>query len=88
MLHDMGSVKTIGSSGQIALGKQHAGRHVLVDEVEPGVWLVKLGEFVPDAERWLHAPKVKADLDEAVAWAEAHPPRASRIERLAKKLQR
>ncbi len=69
----MAMVKTVGRSGQIALGKAYAGRQVLVEQLDPGVWLVKLGEFIPDDERWLHAPDVKADLDEAIAWAETHP---------------
>ena len=69
----MAAVKTVGSSGQIALGKEFAGRQVLVDQVEPGVWLIKLGEFVPDSERWLFAAEVAADLDEAIAWAEDNP---------------
>ncbi len=66
----MSVIKTIGSNGQISLGKEHAGKSVLVDEVEPGVWVVKIGQFVPDSERWLHAPEAKAKLDEAIAWAE------------------
>ena len=69
----MAMVKTVGRSGQIALGKAYAGRQVLVEQRDPGVWLVKLGAFIPDDERWLHAPDVKADLDEAIAWAETHP---------------
>jgi len=56
----MTAVKTIGSSGQIALGKEYAGRRVLVDQVEPGVWLIKVGEFVPNSERWLSR---ESDLD-------------------------
>lgn len=32
------SVKVIGANGQISLGKQFAGRQVLVEEREPGVW--------------------------------------------------
>ena len=32
----MAVVKTVGRSGPIALGKAYAGRHVLVDELEPG----------------------------------------------------
>jgi putative transposon-encoded protein len=82
----MATVKTIGSSGQIALGKEYAGRHVLVDEVERGVWVVKLGDFVPDSERWLHRPDVSRTLDRAVAWAEKHPPRKSSLAGLAKRL--
>ncbi|MCB1824833.1 MAG: hypothetical protein KDJ54_09785 [Candidatus Competibacteraceae bacterium] len=82
----MAVIKTVGQSGQIALGKAYAGRHVLMDELEPGVWLVKLGEFIPDSERWLHAPDVKADLDEAIAWAESHPALETDLDALAKRL--
>ena len=35
------SVKVVGANGQISLGKQFAGRQVLVEEQEPGVWLVR-----------------------------------------------
>lgn len=82
----MAVIKTVGQSGQIALGKAYAGRHVLMDELEPGVWLVKLGEFIPDSERWLHAPDVKADLDEAIEWAESHPALETDLDALAKRL--
>ena len=37
----MAVIKTVGQSGQIALGKAYAGRHVLMDELEPGArWTV------------------------------------------------
>ncbi len=79
-------VKTVGQSGQIALGKAYAGRHVLVDELEPGVWLVKLGEFVPDNERWLHLPAAKAALDEAISWAETHSAAETDLDGFAQRL--
>ncbi len=69
----MPAIKTIGSSGQIALGKQYAGQHVLVDETEPGVWVIKLGEFIPKSETWLHRPEARTRLDRAIEWAEEHP---------------
>ena len=84
----MPAVKTIGASGQIALGKEYAGRHVLIDEVEPGVWVVKLGDFIPESERWLNQPSVKTDVEEAVAWAEKHPPRGTDLKRLSRRLGR
>lgn len=82
----MALVKTVGQSGQIALGKAYAGRQVLVDELEPGVWLLKLGEFIPDSERWLHTPEAKADIDEAIDWAQSHPPAATDLDRLERDL--
>ena len=84
----MPAVKTIGSSGQIALGKEYAGRHVLIDEVERGVWVVKLGDFIPDSERWLQQPSVRRSLDRAIAWAEKNPPRKTSLSRLKTRLGR
>jgi hypothetical protein len=42
-------VKTIGSSGQISLGKKNAGRAVTVEEIENGVWLVKVARVIPES---------------------------------------
>jgi len=84
----MATVKTIGASGQIALGKEYAGRHVLVDEVERGVWVLKLGDFIPESERWLHEPSVARSVDRAIAWAEKNPPRKASLNKLAKRLGR
>lgn len=82
----MAVVKTVGQSGQITLGKAYAGRHALVDEVEPGVWVIKLGEFIPDSERWLHTPSAQTDLDEAIAWAESHPASETSLDELERQL--
>ena len=46
------SVKVVGANGQISLGKQFAGRQVLVEEREPGVWMVRTATVIPDNERW------------------------------------
>ena len=68
------SVKVIGANGQISLGKQFAGRQVLVEEQEPGVWLVRTATVVPDNERWLHFPQAASDLKNALAWVQANQP--------------
>jgi hypothetical protein len=66
-------VKIVGTNGQISLGKQYAGRQVLVEEREPGVWLVRTATVVPDNERWQHEPQAAAELQAAMAWSVAHP---------------
>lgn len=68
------AVKVIGANGQISLGKQFAGRQVLVEEREAGVWLIRTATVIPDNERWLHEPQAAADLARAVEWAAQHPP--------------
>ena len=65
-------VQLVGTNGQISLGKQFAGRQVLIEEQEAGVWLVRTATVVPDNERWLHAPSAADDLAKALAWA-MHP---------------
>ena len=67
------SVKVIGANGQISLGKQFAGRQVLVEEQEAGVWLVRTATVVPDNERWLHTTGAASDLSSALAWAVQNP---------------
>lgn len=83
----MAVVKRVGSSGQIALGKQYAGRDVLVDETEPGVWVIKVGRFVPENEKWLHGPNTKAALDRAIQWAERNPPSETDLDELEARLK-
>ena len=82
----MAAIKTVGVSGQISLGKEYAGRNVLIEQIEPGVWIIKVGEFIPENERWLHSPETRKDLDEAIAWAEKNPPKPSNMEDLERHL--
>ena len=67
-------IKTIGRNGEITLGKKYAGQDVILDEIRPGFWIIKCGSFMPDSERWLHETNAQVEIDEAVAWAEIHPP--------------
>ena len=80
-------VKTIGASGQISLGKQWAGRTVVVDELEPGVWSIKTAQVIPDNERWLHTPEMKRTLDAAMAWSATHPTKESDLDAVERKLR-
>jgi hypothetical protein len=89
-------VKTIGSSGQISLGKEYAGRTVTVEQVAEGVWTIKTAQVIPDDELWLHTPKMRVSLDRALEWSAAHSsqsldgaPRAETdLRALAKKVKR
>lgn len=76
-------VKSVGRNGQITLGKEFAGRLVMIDQAAPGVWTLKMGEFVPDSEAWLHRPEAKAKLDRALQWAQENAPRESGLDALA-----
>lgn len=80
-------VKLVGANGQISLGKQYAGRQVLVEEQEAGVWLVRTATVIPDNERWLHARPAAAGLDEALDWARAHPASDEQTDALLRRLR-
>jgi hypothetical protein len=68
------SIKLIGASGQISLGKEFAGRQVLVAEAAPGVWMIHTATVIPDNERWLYAPELAGELSRALEWASTNPP--------------
>ena len=82
------SVKVVGANGQISLGKQFAGRQVLVEEKEPGVWLVRTATVLPDNENWLHQPAAAAALQKSLAWAQNNAPRDSNVAAVIKKMKR
>jgi hypothetical protein len=67
------AVKLVGANGQISLGKQYAGRQVLVEEREPGVWMVRTATVIPDNERWIHEAQAAADLRKTLDWASKTP---------------
>jgi len=79
------SIKRIGASGQISLGKEFAGRTVLVECSEPGVWVIKTAQTIPDSELWLHQPQAAARLDRALAGME-HPPAEADLDALERLL--
>ena len=81
------SVKVIGAGGRISLGKQFAGRTVLVEQIEEGVWLLKIARVIPDSELWMHTEPTKTRIDQAIAWADENPPRESDPEALGDKVR-
>ena len=68
------SIKMIGANGQISIGKQFAGRQVLVEEQEAGVWLIRTATIIPDNECWLHEVQATANLTRALDWAKTNTP--------------
>jgi hypothetical protein len=66
-------VKTIGAGGQIYLGKEFAGQHVLVTQTEPGVWRIKTASVIPHDELWMHTPENAARIDEGLKQLERTP---------------
>ncbi len=77
----MKSIKQIGASGQISLGKEFAGRTVVIDSNEPGIWVIKTAQTIPDGELWLHQAAAAERLDRALTCLD-HPPKAADLDAL------
>jgi len=75
-------VKSVGASGPISLGKEYAGRQVLVEMPAEGVWIIKTARIVPDDEAWLEKPQIKQRVARAIEWASQNAPEASEPDHL------
>ncbi len=87
MLEQNSAIKVIGANGQISLGKEFAGQHIIVEQQEKGVWLIRTAEIIPHNEIWLHQPKASEDLLNAMNWAKNKSPSASNPETLIEELE-
>lgn len=47
-------VKIVGANGQVSLGKEFAGKMILVSQIDQGTWAIKTGAFIPHSDRWLY----------------------------------
>jgi hypothetical protein len=80
-------LKMVGTSGQLSLGKQYAGRYFEV-EIQPdgGILLIPM-RVIPEAEAWFHAPEMRERLAQAEAWMAENPPRETDLDELAARLE-
>ena len=67
-------VKVVGINGQISIGKDLAGKMVVIDQLDEGTWIIKTGEFIPDSEKWLYQGNSISKLEKALDWSEKNPP--------------
>jgi len=81
------SVKRVGASGQISIGKEYAGRTVLIEQMEEGVWLIKTAQIIPDNEQWMHEEPAKGRIDQAIKWAGKTQPGKTDLEKLSAKIR-
>lgn len=78
ILESKTTVKVIGASGQISLGKQFAGRQVIVEEADEGVWVIRTARVIPDNEKWLHEKELNTRINKSLAWAKTHEPKETK----------
>lgn len=81
------AVKIIGTNGQVSLGKEFAGKMILIDQIDEGTWIIKSGKFIPDSEKRLHRTQDISKLEKALHRAEKNAPKDNfdtRVKKLEK----
>ena len=78
---------TVGNNGQISIGKEFAGREVLIEKHPDGRVVISPGTFVPDHQKTFFTAEAKDRLDEFDTWAEQNPPAAKPKNDLRAKLK-
>ncbi len=81
------NVKIVGTSGQISLGKEYAGRTVVVDNPEEGVWVIRTAQVIPDNEMWLHEEPAKSKVAVGLAWVSETPAKVTNLEDFEKDMR-
>jgi len=82
----METLKIVGKSGQISLGKSLAGMGFVVESLPGGDILLKHSVLVPANEAWLHEPATKNRLARADKWMGGNAPKKSNLNKIASKL--
>jgi len=82
----MQTIKTVGKSGQISLGKALAGMGFIMEEMPGGDIMLKRAVVVPLNERWLHEPAMREQLAQADEWMRQNPPSKTDLDELETKL--
>ena len=58
---------------------------MVIDSNEPGIWVIKTAQTIPDGELWLHQPAAAERLDRALACLD-QPPEATDLDALERHL--
>lgn len=82
----MHTIKTVGKSGQISIGKALAGMGFIMEKLPSGDILLRHAVVVPMNEHWLHAPAMKERLAQADEWMSQNPPCESNLGELEAKV--
>lgn len=82
----MQTIKIVGKSGQISVGKSLAGMEFIMEELPGGDIMLKRAVVVPINEYWLHEPAMKEKLARADDWMRQNPPRETDLDELETRL--
>lgn len=78
----MAQKRIVDKRGRLQLGRAFAGRQFEVSSLPDGDITLRALPEIPENERWLHEPKMKAKLLRAMEWVRSHPPEETDLDQL------
>ena len=71
----MTKLLTVASNGQISIGKEWAGKQILIERVSAYELRIVAGSFIPENEVPYHSKESKQALEEFDEWTGKNPPK-------------
>lgn len=81
-------VLTVPSNGQISIGKQWAGREVLVEVVDDNRIVITSGTFIPADQATFYTKEANTTLESFNSWSEKTPAKKTELSSLRERLGR
>ena len=81
-------VLTVPSNGQISIGKQWAGREVMVEMVDDNRMVITAGTFIPHDLATFYTKAAQAQLADFNRWSQKTPAKKTNLNQLRKRLGR
>jgi hypothetical protein len=75
--------KTVGTSGQISLGKRYAGKTLRLDRFEDGRIVLTAVAMVPESQLWTLSEPAQARIERGLAWAAKNEPQETDLASLS-----
>ena len=76
-------LKVVGSSGQISIGKRHAGKTLRMEHRVDGTIVLTSVAVVPESQLWTIRAPHRSRIARGMAWAATQPPAESDLDNLA-----
>ncbi len=84
----MNKLLTVASNGQISIGKEWAGRQILIEQIGVNELRILSGTFIPDKDLPFHTAEAKETLKDFNEWAGDNPPKKSDRKDLIARLEK
>jgi hypothetical protein len=73
-------IKVVGKSGQISLGKSHAGRILRLERRTDGTLVLTPAAMVPETQLWTLEEPDRSRIQRGLAWAARTPAQETRLD--------